>query len=88
MSVTVNTPDDQERYSELDISDIESLAAFRAWAGDKLIFYAGGEVPEEHLLIYVTYIKGRIDESDAVDRLMWKKAIVALENRLGGQSEF
>jgi hypothetical protein len=86
MSVTINTTENQERYADLTLRDIESAAAFSSWLSQHLVTYATGTVSKEHLLIFLTYIQDRIDETDSADGLMWKKAIVDLKSRLGDDS--
>lgn len=87
MSIKINTTENQERYADLTINDIASTAAFSHWLSEHLVTYATGQVKKEHLLIFLTYVRDRINETESADGLLWKKTILELQKSLGDNSE-
>jgi hypothetical protein len=88
MSVVINTTKTKDRFAKLLISDLESISAFSAWIKKVLIVPSSAPVSNEHLSIYLSYIKDRINDYDDIDSMAWKKSILGLENKMGDNNEF
>lgn len=87
MSITINTTENQERFADLTLEDIKTASSFSSWIKRHLLFFTGREPSDQELLIFIGYIRDRVDESDAVDGIAWKKALLELTKYLGGESE-
>lgn len=67
--------------NKLYLKDLESVHKFKAWIAETIKSYSG-EAPNEHLLIYIDYIKDKIKEEHEIDHSEWFSAINALVSRL------
>lgn len=87
MSVTINTRTNKNRYLDLFLHDLDSIASFSKWLKQHLVTYSTMDVPNGHILIYLDYIDDLLDASDLFDRLEWRKSIIKLKKVLGENSE-
>lgn len=64
-------------------SDLVSPTSFEAWIRENLgHLYLRVKIPEEHLLIYLNYIKEMVLQHYEKDRSAWADLIRDLENKL------
>lgn len=68
------------KNSFIELKDLESLESFRVWINKQLNhLYKNKKIPNQHLLIYLSYMKDIVGESDKVYIPDWLEAIRSLE---------
>lgn len=83
MSVTINDQKNKKKFANLSFENIKSILNFTSWLQKNLPSYLNKEIPKEHLLIYISYIREQVELEPSVNSMEWKKALVDLENNLG-----
>jgi len=73
----------QNQFDILKPINIQSIQAFRGWIKEKMPhLYPGKEIPEEHLLIFLGYVKNKVEEAREIDRAFWLSLIRGLESKI------
>jgi hypothetical protein len=72
----------QNRIAQLKHEDLVSGVSLKNWLKENLHAYTNKDVPDEHLLIYVDYIEGKVRENDSIDKRIWLKTIGELKERI------
>lgn len=72
----------QTRFNRLNLEDLSSMASFSSWIRENITHYFDGEIPPEHLLIYLDYVEQVVRATEEVDKRYWIKSINELRNRI------
>jgi len=65
---------------ELKLSDIESPESLRNWIKKNLEnIYMNNEVSNDHLLIYLDYLKSNLKKTEEIDVPCWSRSLTKLQ---------
>jgi len=71
------------RYNTIRLDNLKSLEAFRMWIKENLPnLYRNKKIPDEHLLIFLSYIKRVMSEAEEIDKSFWLSLVRQLESNL------
>lgn len=68
---------------KLSIKDLSEVNHLRVWIKENLPnLYANKPIPLAHLLIYLEYIRTRVENNKDLDQVFWFKVIRELESKI------
>ncbi len=71
------------RFKNLNIEDIKNKYNFINWIKSSIKLYSNEQdVPNSDLLIYLDYIDGIIDNNQEIDKIIWKKNLNDIRNKI------
>lgn len=71
------------RHQQITLKDLGNTHAFRTWIKNNLQhLYVRKNIPTEHLLIYLDYVKRIIQKDEQIDVPFWMDIIRKLESEI------
>lgn len=71
----------KDSFKRITPVDLENAEAFRSWIRESLpSLYRDKNIDDNHLLIYLDYIKGVVNDNKELDRSTWNKLILKLDS--------
>jgi len=69
------------RYNFITQDNLKNIESFRLWLKENIAeIYEDKKIPDEHLLIFLTYIKRAVSNAKDIDNSFWLKLIRQLES--------
>ncbi len=73
----------QNNFGLINLKDLETPESFRNWIKKSLPqLYLNIKIPEDHLLIYLDYLKEKVIESQSLNQSYWMDLIRNLKTRI------